>query len=544
MRRWFAFACLIAAGCSRAGGPDGSPAGGARRPWTKPHELRIGFQNTPNTLDPLLAANTTEVAIDRLMFDGLVSVDATGRREIPVLAAVVPSLENDGISKDGLTVTYHLRPNVRWHDGAPFTSADVAFSYRAVMNPNDNIVSRTGYELVRSVETPNATTAIFHMKRRFSPIVNTLFGESDSQYEVLPEHLLGKLHDINDIHFNSHPVGTGPFKFVEWARGDHLTLAANDDYFLGKPKLRTIVAKFVPDENTELNQLRTHDIDWQFEASPREYHELQTMPGLRVVLMQTNQYERLQFNTKRPPLDDVRVRRAVAYAIDRPRLTADLTFGSGVAADEDLPPFMWAHSEAVTHYAPDLAKARGLLAQAGWIPGPDGVAAKNGRKLSLDLAYNVTNATRRQAVIQVQAMLQAVGIAASIKSYQGALLFASVGQGGILQNGKYDIAWTGWVSGIDPDDSSVVTCAARPPNGNNTMFYCNAAVDAAESEALDRFDVPSRKAAYARIESLLASDEPQIPVWWPRQLQPINADFTNFTPNPVTESWNAYTWDI
>ena len=231
--------------------------------------LRIGSQGTPNTLNPLLAANTTEAMIDRLMFDGLVSVDPTGTKQVPILAAVVPTLRNGGISPDGLTITYHLRDNVRWHDGVKFTSADVAFSWRAIMSPNNNTVSRTGYELVKSVDTPNATTVVFHMKRRFAPFVNTVFGESDSQYEVVPEHLLGKLHDINQIPFNSNPIGTGPFKFGEWARGDHLTLVPNDDYFLGKPKLQQIVIKFIPDENTELNQLRTHDIDWQFEASPQ-----------------------------------------------------------------------------------------------------------------------------------------------------------------------------------------------------------------------------------------------------------------------------------
>jgi len=506
--------------------------------------LRIGLQETVNTLNPLLAANTTEVAVDRLMFDGLVSIDPTGTKQVPVLAAVVPTLENGGISRDGLTITYHLRTNVRWHDGVPFTSADVAFSWRAIMNPKDNVISRTGYELVRSVDTPDPHTVVFHMTRRFSPIVNTMFGESDSQYEVVPEHLLGKLPDINNVAFNSAPVGTGPFKLAEWARGDHITLVPNDGYALGKPKLQKIVISFVPDENTELNELRTHDIDWQFETSPHEYKELRAIPDLNVVLQQTNQYERLELNTKRPPLDDPSVRAAIAYAIDRKRLVDDLTFGSASVADQDLPPFMWAHAAGVTRYPYDPAKAKALLTAEGWRPGPDGVLVKNGHRLVLDIAYNVTNATRRAGAIQIQAMLAAVGIALEIKSYRGALLFAAAGQGGILQNGKYDLAWTGWVAGIDPDQSSVVTCGARPPNGNNTMFYCDERVDAAEAEALDRFDIPSRKRAYARIEGLLSRDEPFVPLWWPRQLQPVNPDFKNFTPNPVTESWNAYAWDI
>jgi len=541
-------ACALLTACSKvgAGGDTGGATGpaGNRHPWTKPGVLRIGFQNAPNTLNPILQGNTTESNITRLMFDGLVSVDASGKREVPVLAAVVPTLENGGISRDGLTLTYHLRRGVKWHDGAPFTSKDVAFTWRAIMSPNNNVLSQSGYSLVRSVDTPDDATVVFHMKQRYSPAVNTLFGESDTAYTVLPEHLLGKLHDVNSIPFNSDPVGTGPFKFKEWARGDHITLVPNDDYFLGKPKLREIVLKFIPDENTEVNQLRTHDIDWQFEASEQLYEALKSVPDVKIVLQDMNEYERLHMNTASPALSDVRVRQAIAYAVDKAKLVRDLTFNAAVVADQDLPPFMWAHAQNVTRYRPDLPKARALLRAAGWVPGPDGIVVKNGNRMTLSLAYNVSNATRRAAVVQVQSMLRSIGIDVEIKGYQGALLFAPMGQGGILQNGKYDLAWTGWIAGIDPDQSSLFMCDRRPPHGNNDTRYCNPELDAAEERALENFDIPTRKKAYAQIEAILTRDVPILPIWWPRQIQPINPDFTTFSPNPVTETWNAYTWDI
>ncbi len=536
------FACLLLAACSQAGGGGGDASG--RHSWTIPGELRIGFQTGPNTLNPILQGNTTESNITRLMFDGLVSVDASGKREVPILAAYVPTLANGGISRDGLTIVYHLRHGVKWHDGAPFTSKDVAFTWRAILSPNNNVLSQSGYSLVRSVDTPDATTVVFHMKQRFAPAINTLFGESDTAYCVLPEHLLGKLHDINSIPFNSNPIGTGPFKFKEWARGDHITLVRNDDYFLGKPKLASIVLKFVPDENTEVNLLRTHDIDWQFEASEHEYEALKTIPDVKIVLQDMNEYERINMNTRSPALSDVRVRQAIAYAIDRAKLVQTLTFGSAVVADQDLPPFMWAHAAKVTRYDYDPAKARALLRAAGWVPGADGDVVKNGTKLSLGIAFNSSNATRRAAVVQVQSMLKAIGIEVDVKGYQGALLFAPMGQGGILQNGHYDLAWTAWIAGIDPDQSSLFMCDRRPPGGNNDMRYCNPALDAAEERALTTFDIPARKKAYAEIEAILTRDIPILPVWWPRQIQPINPDFKTFSPNPVTETWNAYTWDI
>jgi peptide/nickel transport system substrate-binding protein len=536
--------CALCA-CSKAADTGSAPASvTGRHPWTQAGRLRIGIQTQPTTLDPLLAGNTTEAMIARLMFDPLVTVDASGKNEIPVLAQTVPSLANGGISRDGLTITYHLRRNVRWQDGFPFTSHDVVFSIHAILNPNNNVISHTGYDLIRTMDTPDDHTVVLHMKKPYAPAINTIFGESDSPFYVVPAHLLAGLHDINNIAWNSSPIGTGPYKFVRWERGDHIDLVANPSYFLGKPKIEHITIKIVPDENTEANQMRTHDLDWQFEASPDLYATLKTIPDIRLVLQDRNEFERFDMNVSHPPLDDVRVRQAISYAIDRAKLVHDLTGGSATAADQDLPPFMWAHSRDITHYTPDLVIAKALLAQAGFTPGPDGILTKNGKRLSLVEVTNVSNATRRSGVVQIQAMLRAVGIDVEVKTYDGGLLFRAYGQGGILQTGRYDLSWTAWVSGIDPDNSSLVVCAARPPNGNNTSRYCNPALDAAEDDALTHFDRPTRKKAYDRIESILTRDIPILPIWWPRQIQPVNPDLKNFTPNPVTTTWNAYQWDI
>jgi peptide/nickel transport system substrate-binding protein len=545
MQRWVAAlaACALLAGCTKVGsGPSG--ANGGRHSWTIPGTLRIAVQNPPNTLNAILGANTTEGMIDRLIFDPLVSVTADGKEQVPVLAAEVPTLENGGISKDGLTLTYKLRRNVLWHDGVPFTSKDVKFTWGAIVSGKNNVIATTGYDLAKSVDTPDDYTVVFHMKQRFSPAVNTIFGESDDPYSVLPEHILGKLPDMNKAAFNAAPIGTGPFKFRLWARGDHIELVANDKYFLGAPKLNRILIKFVPNENTELSQLQTHEVDWQFQASPQEYRTLKTMPDIVSILQPKNDYERFQVNTAHPPLDDVRVRQALAYAIDRVRLVHDLTFGSAQVADQDHPPFMWAYVPNVAQYPYNLGKAKQLMAQAGWTPGPDGMLRKNGESLHMLLVTNQTNTTRRTGVVQVQAMLHQLGIAVELKEYPGSLLFAQMSANGILQNGKFDLSWTGWVAGVDPDQSSIFLCKTQPPRGNNETHYCKPAMDSAENAALNDFDIASRKADYTRIETMLARDLPEIPIWWPRTIQPINPDFKGFTPNPVTESWNAYQWEI
>lgn len=544
MKRLLALAALgaLIAGCTQQA-QNGSGSSGARHSWTVPGTLRIAIPAEPKNLNPLLASDTTDGMLARLMFDVLITADPKGN-PLPSLAAQVPTLENGGISKDGLTVTYHLRSGVKWSDGVPLTSKDVKFTWQAIMNKNNNVISRHGYDYVAGIDTPDPTTVVVHLKQRFSPFVNTFFGESDSPMHIVPAHKLAQLPDVNQIPFNTEPVGSGPFKLAEWVHGDHLTLVANDTYFQGAPKLKKIIVRFIPDENTEVNLLRTHDIDWMFEASYSKYPEVHGISGVDIPFNDINGYEGMQINTSRPMLKDVRVRQAIAYAIDKKRLLDTLTFDQEKIATEDLPDWMWAYNAHVKIYPHDINAAKQLLAQAGWTPGSDGVLTKGGEKLSLVLVLNVSNATRKAAAVQIQSDLRKVGIEVQQKMFPTSTLFAPAGEGGILQLGKFDLGLSGWFAGIDPDDSSNFLSTNLPPGGYNYTRYQSKEMDAAQNAALTHFDQPTRKAAYAKVQSLLADDVPQIFFWWDRQMQPINPDFKNFTPNPVTESWNAWQWSI
>ncbi|MBV8364340.1 MAG: peptide ABC transporter substrate-binding protein [Candidatus Eremiobacteraeota bacterium] len=541
MKRYLSVLCVAfaIAACTKVG----TQTSGVHNPGTIPGEVRIAIQSEPINLNPILASNTTDGMVDALMFDFLVTADPKGN-PLPDLANPVPTLQNGGISKDGLTITYHLRKNVKWSDGAPFTSKDVKFSWQAVVNPQNNTTSRRGYDLVRSIDTPDPYTVVVHMKQRFAPIVNTLFAESDNPIWVVPEHILGKYPDINRVPFNNQPVGTGPYKLAEWVKGDHITVVRNDNYFLGRPKLDKIVVHVIPDENTTINELKTHDIDWMFQASPDTCKETKNLPGVNVFYNNVDGYESVLLNLKHPPLDNPLVRKAIAYAINKQELVDTLTCGTQKIATEDHPDFMWAHNPNVMVYNYDPQKAKQLLQQAGYSPGPNGMMQKNGKPISLLGVTNTTNVTRRQLSVLVQSQLRAVGIDMSIKNYPGAQLFAPAGEGGVLQLGKFDLSFSGWYAGVDPDDSSQFICSMVPPGGYNYTRYCKPEMDAAQQNALTHFDQPARQAAYYKIESLLADDVPQIFFWWVHAAQPINTDLKGFDPNPATETWNAYQWSI
>ena len=536
-----ALACaLMLAACTRVGNVASTPA-------SEGGTLRIATQRSPNTLNPLLSGNTTESMLNRLSFDPLLSVDATGKHVVPILAQEEPTLANHGISANGLTITYHLRPHVRWQDGAKFTSHDVKFTWQAIMNNANNVGSRNGYERVASVDTPNDLTVVFHLKSKFAPFVNTVFAEADTQFEILPAHLLAKYPNINRIPFNERPIGTGAFRVIDWVHGDHVELAANDDYFRGKPHLRRIIVRDVPDENTSINLLRTHEIDWIFEASPETINELRPLDAagtIKIVYDDAPSTYRMYMNTSRAVLADVRVRQAIAYAIDKKALVDRLTGGTARVGTSDQPPFSPYYEPNVQIYTPDIPKAKALLQAAGYTYGPDGMASKNGQPLALQLSYNVENATRRAIVVQAQAMLKQIGIAITVKSYPANLMFATFGQGGILTNAKYDLNVSGWTAGYDPDDNTLYGCDQFPPNGSNYSRYCSPEMQALQKQALGSYDEATRKVAYSGIQKLLAHDVPDIDLFYFRFLQPINPAFKNFAPNPMNEAWNAFLWEL
>ena len=413
------------------------------------------------------------------------------------------------------------------------------------MNPNNNIVSRHGYDFVRSIDTPDAATVVVHLKSKFAPFVNTFFAMSDQPFPVAPAHVLSKYPDINQIPFNTAPsVSDGPFRFVQWSRGDRVTLARNDGFFMGRPGLARIDIKVIPDENTSVNLFKTHAIDYMFQASSNTYPALQSAADVKLDFVNVNGYEAVQLNLARPLLTDRLVREAIAYSIDKSQLTSTLTHGLMKTATEDIPDWMWAFNPSVKSYPHDPIKARQLLREAGWAPGPDGIMRKDGTPLELLLVSNNSNATRREASLQLQAMFKQAGVGTVIKYYTGAELFAPAGMGGILQLGKFDLSLAGWYAGIDPDNSSQYMCQNVPPGGYNYSRYCTPEMQEAQNAALTRYDRPSRTAAYYKIQQLLARDNPQIFFWWTRQMEPVSVDFKGFDPNPVIESWNAWQWSI
>lgn len=516
----FAFGALAA--CARG------PAPGEARA-----QLRLALNAEPRSLVPMLEQSIQDNEILRLIYDPLIACDAAGNA-VPALAAAVPTRANGGISADGLTVTYRLRPGVRWHDGTAFTSADVAASFRAVMDPRSIVASRHGYDVVARVETPGPLTVRFRLKRPFAPFVGTIFAESDAPYYVAPAHLLGS-GPLARSSLNAAPVGTGPYRVVRWARGDRLELAANAAYASGKPSIPRIVVRFIGDENTLLVGLRSGDLDGVIGLSANAAAAARGIPHVRIATAALNAYWGVMMNNARGATADVRVRRALARAIDAPSFRANVTHGFYAPPIADLPPALWAADRTLTPTPYDVAAARRLLAAAGYGPA---------HRLALDLAILQSSQTHRVEAVALQSQLASLGVDVRVHQYLPNVFDAPPSQGGILSRGRYDLAFYGWYAGMDPDDSGQFSCDQRPPSGYDHSFYCSAEMDAAQRDALASYDQRVRKRAYARIERLLLRDAPIAFLGSPVAISALREELAGFAPTLVTQTANAQRWTL
>jgi peptide/nickel transport system substrate-binding protein len=238
-----------------------------------------------------------------------------------------------------------------------------------------------------------------------------------------------------------------------------------------------------------------------------------------------------------------RVRRAVGLAIDKPVITRDVTYNTTIPAGEDLPDFMWAADPQAGTRTRNLKAAEDLLDQAGWHTGAGGLRYKDGKPLSVGLAFRTDSITDRNRGVLIAAMLHEAGFEVNLKGYTTALLYGPPGSG-VLADGKYDAGLQTWYAGTDPDDSTQLMCDQIPPHGFNWSRYCNAQMDAAQRDALSHYELARRKADYATIETLLARDAPFVYLWWPRQIEVVNTDLRGFKPNGIVENWNAWTWSL
>ncbi len=531
MRRLAAAALTLVVCAAPASNSAGAQSGG-RHPWTVPHVLRFATGEDVVGLNPHLNQQLTLSYMSSLTMAYLLKYDLRNR-PVPELATAVPSRANGGISADGKTITYHLRHDARWSDGVPFTSADVRFSAGVVRNPANNEGTHVGFDQLARVDTPDRYTVVFRLLRPYSGFYVYFFSSGGAAPCILPAHLLAKLPNINDAPYNALPVGIGPFKYASWKRGDSVELVPDPLYFGRKPKLQRVIFKIIPDRNTTLTQLTTHEIDLWLPVPGAYFERVRALAGIAITRQPSYGYNHIDLNLEHGALRDPAVRRALRLAIDRPTIEAKIRHGVGILQDTPFAPGHPFHVD-LPRVPFDVAAANRELDRAGWRRGPDGVRAKGGQRLEFSVALGIGNPDIDAIVELIRPAWTQIGARFEVKRYPSPLYFAPFASGGILYAGKYDLAFYAWFTAPNGDLTNLFACDRVPPKGQNVPRYCNREVDRALGRFIASYDYGTQRAASRVVQEDLVRDVPTIVLDAREDVYAYNQDLHGFRPNQVT----------
>ena len=396
-------------------------------------------------------------------------------------------------------IRFTLRDGVRWHDGAPFTSADVAFTYRAIMNEKVASPRRSDFDLVDSVETPDTHTVVVRYKKPFSPALLSWMTA------ILPEHLLGKLDPAKwPEAYNRAPVGTGPFKFGEWKTNEFIRLRKNVDYFLGSPWLDSVVFRVLPDPLTLQLAFQTRQVDF-WNVDPWAVKSLQGDPRFDLFSAPGNAYNYIGWNLRRPMFQDLKVRQALAQAVNVPQMIKYILYGHGVQSTGIFTPQMWFFDPLVKPLAYDPEAAKRLLDKAGWKPGPDGIRVKDGKRFSFTLLANNGNEVRRDIATLVQDDLKQVGIEVKVEIYEWAVLLKR-----FVNKGEFDAIVLGWGLGYDFDQYGIWHSSQTHPEELNFVGFSDPEVDHLLSDLRQEYARPEIIRLAAQLQKTIYAQQPYL----------------------------------
>ena len=396
-------------------------------------------------------------------------------------------------------IRFTLRDGVRWHDGAPFTSADVAFTCRAIMDEKVASPRRSDFDLVESVGTPDPKSVIVRYKKPFSPALLSWMGA------ILPEHLLGKLDPSKwPEAYNRAPVGTGPFKFDSWKTNEFIRLKKNPDYFLGSPWLDSIVFRVLPDPLTLQLAFQTKQVDF-WNVSPWAVKNLEKDPRLDLFSAPGNMYNYIGWNLRRPMFQDLRVRQALAQAVNVAQMIKHIIYGRGVQSTGIFTPQVWFFDPSVKPLPYDPAAARKLLDEAGWKVGPDGIRVKEGKRFSFTLLANNGNEVRRDIATLVQDDLKQVGIEVKVEIYEWAVLLKR-----FVNKGEFDAIVLGWGLGYDFDQYGIWHSSQTHPEELNFIGYKNPEVDHLLTDLRQEYARPEIIRLAGNLQQAIYADQPYL----------------------------------
>lgn len=526
---------LFLGGC--AGEPTASPQALEPAPARDPgvpargDAIVFGTIGDASTLIPMLASDSASHEYAGNIFDGLLTYDKT-------LSVLEPRLaESWEVEDGGQRITFHLRRDVKWTDGTPFTARDVQFGFNLIRDPSTLTSYSEDYKQVQSFELLDDFTFRVVYEKPFAPALS-----SWGSMVVLPRHLLeGK--NINETDFGQHPVGLGAYKFEEWERNTRFTLRANPDYYRVRPWIERVVYRVIPDDSTQFLELKSGGLD-MMGLTPLQYTRQTSTPvfarDFRKYRYVSNAYTYMGYNLSDPRFADVRVRRAFSLAVNKQEIVDAVLFGLGRPAEGPYRPGTAWINEDLPPYPFDPARSRELLAEAGWTDTDgDGILDKDGKPFAFQILTNQGNDQRLKTATIIQKRLRDVGVDVSVRVLEWSAFIND-----FIDKRRFEVIVLGWSLSLDPDQYDIWDSSKTGYKQFNFVGYKNPEVDALLEKGRREFDTAKRKEIYDRLQEILYEDQPYTFLYVPEATPILAARFRGVEEAPAGITWNFPFWYV
>ena len=474
---------------------------GQYRTDRSPGTIQVDIETSPTSTDPRFATDATSSRINELIFDSLVKTDRNGQ----FVGHLADRVEHPSPTE----IVFHLKHGVRFSDGRELTARDVIFTYNSILAPESMSPKRAGIEQLKSIDAPDDYTVVMTTAHPYAPAL-----------EMATEGIVPAGTSLPSKENAAAPIGSGPFQMVGYARDEAARLERNPYYPYPSGAPRSILFKIVPDPTVRALELAEGVCD--FSGNNIEYDVLPWLGShrfLEVSRTPGTTYKYLSFNFRDARLRDLRVRRAIAYAIDRKTIVNTILRGTGRVATGMLSPENWAYEANGTTYSFDPTKARQLLDQAGYTAGSNGMRG-------LRFEYKTTPEGARLGEV-FQAMLQRVGIELTLRTLDFATYYADI------QAGSFDLTSLQWVGINDPNSYYMVFDSQKtPPHGQNRGYYSNPEMDRLVEAGMSTVDPKWRKKIYGQVQQLAAEELPYVSLWWVDNVAVMNRRLVGFDAYP------------
>lgn len=507
---------LLLAACAVPAAPTGSeaaaPSSESAAALAGASEIIIGTLGEAQTLNPILTNETEGAWRTTMMFDPLIELHPV---TFEPQARLATSWE---VSEDGLTYTFHLRDDAKWHDGEPVTANDVAFTVMQILAPDYTGPKYSDWSVLAGAAEVNAGTATeaagiqviddhtiaFTLLEPNAPfLVNTVGGQP---LIPIPQHIL-EGQDMATTDFNTAPLGNGPYKFVSWEVGNSFVMEANPDWWGGEPAIKRVVHRVIPDSQTLVVALEAGEIHGSLYALPTVAESLQAKENLKVMVVPFDYPNGFRYNFANPAAADMAVRKAIAHAVDNETYASEFLLGLGGAGAGPVAPGIWAYNENIPTYAYDPELAMQLLEEAGWVDSDgDGIREKDGATATIVAETNAGNVMREDYCTYKQAALLEIGIDWQCEFKEWSVIVNDAG------TGEYEAIQPQWAgASVDPHE---LYNGFHTNGSNNQGGYSNPEVDELLERGAVTVDQAERKAIYDRVQEILMDELPATYDWY------------------------------